>query len=364
MATNTNYAVAPGEYLQEWLDETGVTQNDAASRLGCSRKQVNDLVHGRAPITAETAIKLERLTGIPVDSWMRFEARYRADLARLKDESALAEHVEEIPPSTAKFLRQFGATSATKRAPGRLVADFLTFHGLGTWEAFEASIEQANRGEFALAALKESTSRLDSIACQTWLRAGEMTEAWEQGRSLTFNADELRQMMPDLRRRAARSDGKMLRDIAGMLRETGVVFTMVEAPEGLPLYGMTRWIDSCVPMIQQSGRRSKDGFTVWTLFHELGHVLNDPRGSLHLDFKNERTRNTAAEKGANRFAFDTLFGGEGLAPWDGMTSNHDISRIAEAVGVSPGVAVHQLHRKRKLDYRWGNQLFVDLEWLD
>lgn len=81
--TATNYAVAPGEYLGEWIDDEGLSQQAVADLLGCSRKQVNELVNGRAPVTQETAIRLERVVGIPVDSWLRYEAAYRADLARI-----------------------------------------------------------------------------------------------------------------------------------------------------------------------------------------------------------------------------------------------------------------------------------------
>ena len=36
-----NYAVAPGEYLQEWLEDSGTTQQQAADQLGYTRKHVN-----------------------------------------------------------------------------------------------------------------------------------------------------------------------------------------------------------------------------------------------------------------------------------------------------------------------------------
>lgn len=78
-----NYAVSPGEYLGEWLDGEGFSQKRAAEMLGCSRKQVNDIVHGRDSITADTARRLERVVGIPADVWLRYESRYRADLGRI-----------------------------------------------------------------------------------------------------------------------------------------------------------------------------------------------------------------------------------------------------------------------------------------
>ncbi len=362
MSTHTNYAVAPGEYLAEWLDETGTTQQQAADRISASRKQINEIVNGRAPVTADTAFKLSRLTGIDADTWLRIELQYRTDLARLHDEAELAQHASKIPASTATFLRSLGVTKASARTPGRLVADFLAFHSYGTWQAYEDSVRNSHDGEYALAALTESKAAFDLVACSTWLRAGELSEAFEHGRRFTFDPEALRRIIPRLRERAATPDDSMLHDLATLLASVGVVFAMVEPPKSLPLYGMTRWIDNRVPMIQQSGRRAKDGFIIWAFFHELGHVLNDPRGETHYEFSTKKVRTTKAEKSANAFAFDVLFGDDGLTPFDGMTSDGAIRRTAHEVGVSPGVAVQQLHRYRKLPYNYGNQLLIDVEW--
>ncbi|MDQ1115388.1 HTH-type transcriptional regulator/antitoxin HigA [Microbacterium testaceum] len=362
MATLTDYAVAPGQYLDEWLEESSLTQQEAANRLGVSRKHVNEIVNGRAPVTPETALKLERLTGIPADSWVRFEARYRLDLARLRDDAELARHASKIPPTVSKYLRSLGATDATMRTPATLVADFLRYHGCATWGSFEDRVVDASQGDFALAALKESNSSLDHVSCATWLRAGEQHDAFQRGRRFTFDRDGLLALLPTLRERASVPDPALLADLAEMLAGVGVIYMFVDAPDKLPVYGMTRWIDKRVPVIQQSGRRLKDGFIIWAFFHEIGHVLHDPRGELHLEYTTERKRTSAAEKAANEFAFQTLFGSSGLEPFDGLRSDSAIERAARAVGIAPGVAVQQLHRRRKLDYSYGNRLFVELDW--
>ncbi|WP_045821459.1 HigA family addiction module antitoxin [Williamsia herbipolensis] len=359
--TNTNYAVAPGEYLEEWIDEQGFSQQRVADLVGCSRKQVNEIIHGRAPITADTARRLERVVGIPADAWLRYEAAYRADLSRIADEEDLAQHAEAIDSNAAMYLRSLGATSATRANPGRLVSDFLAFHRCGTWEVYEHLHETASQGEYALAALKESGADVAPTALTTWLRAAEFTPSFERGRKYDYEETHLHAALPELRARAARPDTTMLQDIAGQLAKIGVVFMVVEPPKNFPLLGMTRWIDGKVPVIQQTGRWGKDGFVIWALFHELGHVLNDPRGEMHLEFKTEKKRSSAAEKGANQFAFETLFGAGGIEPFQGLTRDGDIVRAARQVGISPGVAVHQMHRRRLLDYRFGNNLCVDLK---
>ena len=357
----TNYAVAPGEYLEEWLEDQEMTQLQCADRLGCSRKLVNEIVNGRATVTSDTALRLERVTRIPASSWLRYEAAYRADLSRIADEANLAAYADCLDPQAAKYLRKIDATSATMRDPGQLVSDFLTFHRCGTWDAYVHMHEEAGRGDYALAALTESKANIHPTLLTLWLRAGELDEAFERGRGFVYDPDDLTALLPELRARTAHPDNHMLRELAGMLANVGVVFVVVTSPERFPLYGITRWIDKRVPVIQQTGRRKKDGFVTWALFHELGHVLNDPRGEMHLEFADEKKRNSSAEKGANEFALKTLFGANGLEPFRGLQNDREIRDAARQVGVSPGVVVHQLHRKRLLDYSYGNRLAVDLD---
>ena len=356
-----NYAVAPGEYLKEWIDDEGKTQGDVASLLSTSRKTVNALIHGRIALTEDMALRLERVTHIPAKSWLTFEAGYREDLARLHSEEVLAAHIDKIDPTVATYLRKHGHIKANKRNPGRLVAEFLTFHQVGTFEAYEAAQEECHQGEYALAALKEAQGKVFPLASlPTWLHIGELTEEYERGRTFEFSAEALREALPDLKARAARPDDTVLTDLAVMLADVGVVLIFVEPPMNFPLHGVTRWINCRVPVIQQTGRQKRDGFILWTLFHEIGHILNDPRGEMHLEYTNPAKRETAAEKGANKFAWETLFGPAELRPFRGLKEDRDIARVAAQVGISPGVAVARMHQRRQLDRDQGHRLTAKL----
>ena len=64
----------PGEMLKaEFLDPLGLTQREAALRLGISYPRINDLVHARRSVTPDTALRLERLFGIEAQFWLNLQ---------------------------------------------------------------------------------------------------------------------------------------------------------------------------------------------------------------------------------------------------------------------------------------------------
>lgn len=99
--TATNYAVAPGEYLEEWGIERGVSHQRVAILLGWSRERLIEFGEGLVPVTDDIANRLENVTGVPADSWLRYEATYRADLARIYTEPTEAiKSLAAVPTDT------------------------------------------------------------------------------------------------------------------------------------------------------------------------------------------------------------------------------------------------------------------------
>lgn len=344
-----NYAVAPGEYLQEWLEDEGVTQTEFAEKVGFSRKKVNEIVLGKTVITGDTAIKLERVTQIPVDSWLRFESQYQSERARLRSLEELSEAVDCVSPAAGKYLRKNGYISATKRTPGKLVDEFLQFLGLGTVHVYLGMIDSLFEGESALATLKEQKSSLDESSIMVWKRAAELQDIVIKAGRCEYSEKELRALLPALKQITKEPHSRMLDQCAVALAEVGVSLVYLEAPERLPLYGMTWWRDGDKPIIQLSGRRKNDANNTWTLFHEIGHVLNDPRGHMHLDFNMGKARNSQAEKQANAFARKCLFAGA-EKNFGRLRTENEIIAAAEECGVAPGLVLFHMRRAKQIEY--------------
>ena len=79
----------PGETLQELLEEKGMTQAELAQRMGRPKKTINEIVKGKAEITPDTSLQLERVLGVPSSFWNNRERAYRESLARKKEEEWL-----------------------------------------------------------------------------------------------------------------------------------------------------------------------------------------------------------------------------------------------------------------------------------
>ena len=112
-AYEPDYAVPPGRTLQETIDTLGVDQRELARRTGFSAKHVNQMIKGIAPITHETAIRLERVTGVPARMWNNLEANYREQLARVVETQRLQGHLEWLKSIPTKELIRAGTWVST-----------------------------------------------------------------------------------------------------------------------------------------------------------------------------------------------------------------------------------------------------------
>lgn len=73
----------PGEIIREdCLKPLGLTVTAAAAGLGVSRKALSELLNGRAGVSADMAIRLEKAGWSRADAWMRIQAQRDLWVAR------------------------------------------------------------------------------------------------------------------------------------------------------------------------------------------------------------------------------------------------------------------------------------------
>ncbi len=72
--------IHPGEILQtEFLEPLGLSQNELARQIGVSPRRINEIVHCRRGITADTAMRFSRVFGTSAKFWLNLQSEYELD---------------------------------------------------------------------------------------------------------------------------------------------------------------------------------------------------------------------------------------------------------------------------------------------
>ena len=66
----------PGYYIKEIIDESGLTQEDFAKRMGTSPKNLSILVRGGQNLTVDVAARLSRMLGTTITYWLNLQQMY------------------------------------------------------------------------------------------------------------------------------------------------------------------------------------------------------------------------------------------------------------------------------------------------
>jgi addiction module HigA family antidote len=90
--------IHPGEILLgEFIEAFGITQNRLAVAIGVPPRRINEIVHGKRGVTADTAVRLSRYFGNTAEFWMNLQSNYELRIER----RALREQVAAITPLQA-----------------------------------------------------------------------------------------------------------------------------------------------------------------------------------------------------------------------------------------------------------------------
>jgi antitoxin HigA-1 len=92
--------IHPGEVLaEEFLAPLGLSQYRLAQDLSVPPRRINEIVHGKRGVSADTALRLARYFGTSPQFWLNLQARYDLEVeqdrlgSRLVDEVAVLSEV-------------------------------------------------------------------------------------------------------------------------------------------------------------------------------------------------------------------------------------------------------------------------------
>ncbi len=343
--TMSDLAVAPGEYLEEVLEEIEMTQSDLALRMGRPHQVINGIIRGDKQITPETALQLEQVLGVPASLWTNLEAEYRLVLAIEAERIQELEEQKLVPLFPYAEIAKLGFVKTTKKNAEK-TSELKRFLGVSSLNNIK------NITEYAPAFRQAKNAEVSQEALAAWLRVGHLKAS--ERKLKPFQKDALKKMIPEIRKLSFENAPDMMTEqLTNLLADCGVALVIIPHFKKTFVKGATFWYSKNNPVVMMAIRECWSDIFWFSLFHELAHVILHSKKSTFIDDEgdDERKRSVATEEEeADLFAQETLIPPKAYSVFlkTGNYSERAIKQFADSIGIYAGIVTGRLQYDRKL----------------
>ena len=350
-----DYVVAPGATLKEAIDAKGISQAQLAQRASLTEKTISQIINGIAPISHDTAGKLELVTGVPATFWNRRELGYREALARRNELTAMAKEKAWLKkiPLTELVARGFIEPSED---PGTLVHRALRFFGVGSVGAWQQSLLTAS----AYYRSNKATTKYPGLVA-AWLRMGELQA--ESIDCASFNEKEFRRLLQNEIRELTTTSARVWhKKLPELCAQAGVAAVLTKEIPNAAISGAARWLSKKDMALIQFSLKFKTDDQMWfSFYHEAGHILLHGKRNMYVDYG--VNDDSEEELEANTFARDLLIPPQYIPQLPHLRNNKArIRRFAASLGISPGIVVGRLQYDKLIPRSHCNDLKKKYQW--
>jgi len=334
---NDKIAFHPGYYVKEIIDESGLTQEDFAKRLDTTAKNISILVRGEQNLSIDIAMKLSKMLGTSITYWLNLQNMYDTVKAEMESEEQLEEERKVFALLDYKYFKNYYGLRNLPRKIDEQIGElrkFLNVSSLTVLKNEDLAVSFRCSQKKQDEACTVRANAMVQVAINKALTAGaprfdkrKFEKAVQYALTLTSNHNEF------------------YTKVRKAFFEAGVVFVIMPNLPGSRINGATKKIGNSIMLMVNDRRLSADSFW-FTLFHEIGHIVN---GDYGISFENETGDNEAL---ADKYAEDCLIPPEEYASFvekkkfDAMS----IKSFASKVGRDPGIIVGRLQNDKYVRY--------------
>jgi HTH-type transcriptional regulator/antitoxin HigA len=341
MAPELVEAFPPGDVLTEELEARHWSQSDFAQILGRPAQFVSEIIAGKKEITRESAAQIGAALGTGPEYWLNLQNSYllwsqsqndatRRDL----DDVKLRARMNQLAPVSLLLKRGILTGQSLAEQEKELVDLFQIAHIEDT-PRFLAAARRSNRDE------EPTPTQKAWLACAR-KHAQDLQVSEYDPAGLTKLAEGLSRLV---------SDPEKFATLPKEFAAVGVCLVYVEAFPGSKLNGASFLLDGDArqPVIALSGRGKRLDIVLFTLLHEVAHILlgHVSPDRLVID---EESSTEPAEIAADEKAGEWQIPG-GLPTPPAAVRKGWIESNAQRIGIHPVVVLGRLQRDKTLDYR-------------
>jgi len=338
------FIIHPGETLKEILEDREMSQRELAIRTDVTETHVSNIVNCQKSISIAYAKKLEYALSIDASFWINLQANYDKELADFEEINKISceelDILKRLSP-ISEYLKQKGFIEAEVYGPMLVVH----IRRLLNVSSLIRIPEISQAGAYRLA----TAANVDPYILFTWLR---MCDLMIEGQTIKHILDinKLERKIPLIKELMFDDVDNIQSVLQSHLAECGISFLLVKHFRGAPVQGVIKKNkDGTLSLIMTNRQKFADIFW-FTLFHEIGHIINDDvKDKLLIDY--EYTESTIEDR-ANEFASNVLIeaGKYDEFIMNGDFSLHSIKEFSSKQNIPPYILIGRLQRDKKIEY--------------
>ena len=349
----------PGCIIAGWMEARDMSLDEFSGLCSLPVSAVGEIIAGTGPLDANTAVRMEKVTGMTVHLLLSIETSYRLKLARdaeLAGSRAYGSWAKTFPVSRLVASGYIEEPDSAADAVNKLSG----FLGIAKPEALDMKL-----GRNGFAGRNSSSLKDSDISLIVWLRMGELLAEHEIHPE--YDARKFKKSLTEIKSLAAKGLEKSLPRALELCNEAGVTLAFIKSPPRTNVSGAAWWLSSDAPVIQISTSHKTDDRLWFSFFHEAAHILLHgyrPGGAMNAFVDGAGREESEMEAQADAWATAFLIK---QAAWEKFLSRFkrgekEVSRFARQQGIPPGVVVGRLQRERRAPWAHLNHLRQRPDW--
>lgn len=350
-----DFIIHPGETIKEVLEERQMNQEELAIRTGFSPKHVSEVVNGKKGISPSFAKGLEYVFGIPAGFWINLQGIYDKEMLEYREQEEIDENEVEIVKQLKKLIKYAEELNVINKTKD-VFSQIIELRNLCNVK----NLTYINKLLTSQVAFRKSqTIETNIYVLYVWLRICEII-AQKRKIENEYNEEKLRDSISKIKGCMFLEINEAIRELTKIFSECGIVFQVVENFTGAPVQGFIKNSDGRI-ILSMTIRGSFADIFWFTLFHEIGHLLNGDIGdSNFIDFTNSKSN---IEDLADKFAREILINEKDFINFINQQNitEEDVIAFAKQQNVQPFIIVGRM-QKEKNNYRIFSNLKKKYKW--
>ena len=337
-------AFHPGYYIDEIIEEMGITQEEFAIRIGTTPKTISKLVNGETGISNDLALKLASLLNSSPEMWLNLQKEYDAKMLEIQEEEQINDQVDLIKQIDYSYFVKLGFLPNTRSATEKIkkLCSFLSVSRLGILLEKDYNVSYRN-------GIREEKQK-NILNANVWVET--VTKIARDTETKKFDLRKFNSVISEIAEMTSVPFSEIIADIKRKLADCGVVLVLLPYLKDSGLHGFVKWIDRGKAVIAISDRRKSIDTFWFTFFHEARHVQQKKKKQINFTWNDSDSDVNDEEIDADTFAQSTLIPDEKYQVF--LSHNNftlgSIKSFALDINRHPGIIVGRLQNDEKVPY--------------